>query len=170
MSALVYVPHIRFKSTRAIYDVNHSCIGGRYNVSLPGWYTNVWRGLRVPVKLFLAPELTSRHDQAVGASDYLKKILYEKILNPKDGGSFILASLTNIRHQVYSRIILILCFTVAVYDKTGWPMLDMHLSYNPPSSWGILFRSEGIPKKFSYKKNSRHLLIPGGCLRKKTIM
>ena len=36
MFALVYVPLIRFKINRIVYDTNHTNIGGRCNVCFPG--------------------------------------------------------------------------------------------------------------------------------------
>ena len=41
---LVYITLIRFKITRVVHVSNHAFIGGRCDVILPGWDTNVWRG------------------------------------------------------------------------------------------------------------------------------
>ena len=56
------------------------------------------------------PGLTSRYDQIVGASACLYKSFFAKLLTPKDGVNFILASLTNRIHQVDSRILIGPCF------------------------------------------------------------
>ena len=40
-------------------------------------------------------------------------------------------------------------------------MLNMHIGYNPPSSWRILFWSGGRPRKFSHLKHFRSLIDPG---------
>ena len=43
-------------------------------------------------------------------------------------------------------------------------MLNVHLSYKPPSYWGILFRSGGIISKFGCMKKFRDLVVlSGGC-------
>ena len=41
-------------------------------------------------------------------------------------------------------------------------MLNVHLSYKPPSSWRILFRSEGYPRQFSRLKKFMTLVVPDG--------
>ena len=45
-------------------------------------------------------------------------------------------------------------------------MLNLHLSYKPPSYWGVLFRSVGRPRHFSRLKIFRDLVVPGGEFRK----
>ena len=43
-------------------------------------------------------------------------------------------------------------------------MLNIHLSYNPPSSCRIMFRSGGVPRQFSRLKKFRALVVPSrGC-------
>ena len=49
-------------------------------------------------------------------------------------------------------------------------MFKRCLSYKPPSSWRILFRSGGRPTKFSFLKNFRALVVPGGGFRKLIIL
>ena len=45
-------------------------------------------------------------------------------------------------------------------------MLNVHLSYKPPDSCRILFRSGGSPRKFSCMKIFRALVVPGRfCLK-----
>ena len=39
-------------------------------------------------------------------------------------------------------------------------MLNMHLRYNTPSSWRILFQYKGRPRKFSGIKTFRYLVVP----------
>ena len=41
-------------------------------------------------------------------------------------------------------------------------MLNLHLSYNPPSYWSILFQYGGRPRYFSRLKKVRALVVPGG--------
>ena len=44
--------------------------------------------------------------------------------------------------------------------------MNVHLSYNPPSSWRILFWSGGRPRQLSRPKKFRALVIPGrGCYK-----
>ena len=62
------------------------------------------------VELWMSLELTFCSDQPLGASYYLQQNFTAKILIPKYGGSLILASLTNIIHQVDLRIHIGLCF------------------------------------------------------------
>ena len=49
-------------------------------------------------------------------------------------------------------------------------MLNIHLSYKPPSSWRILFLSGGCPRKFSRLKKFRDLVVPGLGFRKGIII
>ena len=45
-------------------------------------------------------------------------------------------------------------------------MLNMQLSYKPPSPWRIMFLSRGLPRKFSCLKKFRALVVPvGGCCK-----
>ena len=45
-------------------------------------------------------------------------------------------------------------------------MLNVHLSYKPPSSWRMLFRSGERPGQFSCLKKFRSLMVPSGGFRK----
>ena len=45
-------------------------------------------------------------------------------------------------------------------------MLNMHLSYKPTSSWRIFFWYGERPRQFSFMKNFRALVVPGGGCRK----
>ena len=92
------------------------------------------------------------------------KLLW-KYINPKDNGSFILESLTNRSHQVNPRSLLGTSFEVVVYNETGWPMLNVHLIYKPPSSWRILFRSGGIPMQFIFLKKGSWYIPEGSVIR-----
>ena len=49
-------------------------------------------------------------------------------------------------------------------------MLNVHLSYNPPSSCRILFRYGGYPMQFSRIKKFSALVVPGGGRRKGIIL
>ena len=49
-------------------------------------------------------------------------------------------------------------------------MLNINLSYKPPSSWMIFFRSGGHPRQFSCLKRFRDLVVPGGSCRKVIIL
>ena len=112
------------------------------------------------MELWLVPDLTSRSDQPVGASDYLHKIFSTKILTPKGVVIFILASLTNRSRQVNYRSMCDPCLVSCVKDKTGWWMFNVHLSYKTPSYWSILFCYGGLPRKFSCLKKFRSLIYP----------
>ena len=114
--------------------------------------------------------LTSRSDQTTGVLACPQKNFSEKILTPKDDDSFILASLTNRGHQVNSRSLIDPCFAVVVYVEIWWPMLNVHLSYNTPSYWRILFCSGGRPRQFSFLKKFRSLVVLGGGCRKGIIL
>ena len=70
-------------------------------------------------------------------------------------------SLTKRVHQEDLRSPIGPCFTVFVYNEACQPILNVHLSYNPPGSWRILFWSGGYPKKFSHLKNFRALVVLG---------
>ena len=59
-----------------------------------------------------------------------------------------MAGLTNRSHRVNLRSLLGPCFEVVVYNETWGPMLNLHLSYKPPSSWRILFCPGWFPKQF----------------------
>ena len=45
-------------------------------------------------------------------------------------------------------------------------MLNVHLSYKPPSYWRILFWSGVHPRQFSKLKKFRALVVPSGTFRK----
>ena len=49
-------------------------------------------------------------------------------------------------------------------------MLNVNLSYKPPSYWRIPFWSGGLPRKFSCLKRFRALVIPGWVFRKGTTL
>ena len=49
-------------------------------------------------------------------------------------------------------------------------MLNMHISYNPPNPWRILFPSGGCPRQFSCLKFFRDLVVTGGGCRKGVIL
>ena len=49
-------------------------------------------------------------------------------------------------------------------------MLNVHLSYKPPSSWRKLFWSGGRPKQFIFPKKIRSLVVPRGRCRKGMII
>ena len=49
-------------------------------------------------------------------------------------------------------------------------MLNMHISYNPPNPWRILFPSGGCPRQFSCLKIFRDLVVTGGGCRKGVIL
>ena len=93
----------KVKTTRVIYASNHAGIGGKCNVHFTGWNTNVWRGCFISVELCMAPDINLLYDQPVRTSSYPQRKFYVQLLNPTDGGSFTLASLTNISHQVNLR-------------------------------------------------------------------
>ena len=61
-------------------------------------------------------------------------------------------------------------FCSCLYNETWWPMLNVHLSYKPPSSYRILFRYGGRPRQFSYLKIFRSLVVPIGRCHKGVIM
>ena len=46
----------------------------------------------------------------------------------------------------------------------------MHLSYEPPSSWRILFLYGGYPRQVSCLEKSRALVVPGGDCSKGVIL
>ena len=48
-------------------------------------------------------------------------------------------------------------------------MLNVQLSYKPPSSWRALLRSGGRPRQFSRLKKFRDLMVPGGGCHKGVI-
>ena len=109
MCVLLEVLAISFKITRVIYSSNHSGIGRRHYVHLPGQDTNVFRIFHVSVELwgswsYLTVWSTSRPLKCH------QKRLSAKLLTPKDGGSSTLASLTNRIHQVDLRILRGPCF------------------------------------------------------------
>ena len=62
------------------------------------------------------------------------------------------------------------CFAVVVYNETWWPMYNVHLSYNPPISWRIMFWSVGIPQAVQLFEKFRALVVPGGGCRKGIII
>ena len=134
----------------------------RYQCQLMGCWSSVY--------LCLAPELKSRSDQKMWASDYPHWSFSAKLLTPKGGSSFIVEILTNRSHQVNLRSLLIPCFAFVVYNETWWPMFNVHLGYKPPSSWRKLFRYGGYPRQFSRLKKIRSLLVPGGGFCKGTIL
>ena len=49
-------------------------------------------------------------------------------------------------------------------------MLNMHIVYNPPSTWSIMLKSGGRPSQFSRMKKFRALVVPGGGYRKGVII
>ena len=114
------------------------------------------------VDLWLAPDLTSLSDKLVGVSAYLKWIFFSNLLTPEGRGSFTLESLTNIIQWVNLIIQIIPCFTVVVYNETWWSMLNINLSYKPPSSLRITIRSGGYPRNFSRLKNLGPWWSPAG--------
>ena len=114
--------------------------------------------------------LTSRYDQPERILACPQQSFYANILTPKDGGRFVLASLTDRSHQVNSRNLLGPCFTVVVYVEIWRPMLNVQLSYKHPSSWRILFRYWGRTKQFSCLKKFRALVVPGRGCRKGIIL
>ena len=61
-------------------------------------------------------------------------------------------------------------FFSCVYDETWRPILNVHLSYKPPSSWRVLFWSGGLPGQFSRLKKLRTLVVPDGGCRKGVII
>ena len=71
-----------------------------------------------------------------------------------------MTSLSKKNHWANLRILLGPFFDVVLYNETWWPMLDLWLRYKPPSSWRILFRSGGYPRKFSPLKMFRALVVP----------
>ena len=114
--------------------------------------------------------LTLRSNTLVVASGWPQQSLSTKISTPKGGGSFSMASLTNRSHQVNSRSLCAPCFVSCVYDETGWLLLNLHLSYKPPSYWRILFRSGGWPRQLNCLKKFRDLVVPGGGFHKGIII
>ena len=122
------------------------------------------------MEIFPAAELTSRSNQPVGASAYLQQKLTKKLLTPNYNSSFILAILTNRSHQFNSIILLGLCLSVVVYNETRWPMLNLHLSYKPPSSCRVLFRSGDCHRKVSCLKKFRAPVFPVRGCRKRIII
>ena len=103
----------------------------------------------------------SRYDQPLISSDLPKWSFSAKILNPKDGNSFISESLTNRSNQVKTISLLVPCLTVVVYGETGRPMLNLHLNYKPTSFWKILFWCGWCPRQFSRLKHFRDMVVPG---------
>ena len=134
----------------------------RYQYQLKGCWSSV--------ELCLEPELTSYSDQPVGYSAYPQRSFLAKLLTPKGSGSFILEILTNRSHWVNLRSLISPCFAVIVYNETWWSMLNIHLSYNPTTSWRILFHSGGCPRQFSRLKKFRALVVPGGGWHKGIIL
>ena len=63
--------------------------------------------------------ITSMSDKLVGTLSCPHQIFYEKLLTPKEGGTFILAIPTNRSHQVISRSLIILCLSVLCTMKPG---------------------------------------------------
>ena len=118
----------------------------------------------------LAPELTSRSDQPVGASDYPQWSFCTNLLTPKDGGRFTLESLTNRSHQVDLRSPHSPCLISCVQDETGWWLLNVHKSYNPISSLRIMFWYWGRLRQLSNLKNLRFCTDPGGVCCKRIIL
>ena len=116
------------------------------------------------------PDLTWQSDQPVGASSYPQWSFSAKILTPKAMGSFILEILTNRSQRVNLRSLSGPCLEFFVYNETWWPMFNIHLSYKPPSSWRILFRSGGSPRKFSRLKMWSSLLVTSGGYHKGLII
>ena len=108
--------------------------------------------------------LPSWSDQPAGVLACLQWIFSSKLLNPKDDGSFILASLTNKSHQIYSRILLGPCFAVVVYVEAWWAILNVQLSYKPPSSCRVW------PRQFILLKKFMALVVPGRGFRKGVIL
>ena len=49
-------------------------------------------------------------------------------------------------------------------------MFNVHLSYKPPSSFRILFDSEGCPRQLICLKKCRALVVPSGGLPKGIIL
>ena len=49
-------------------------------------------------------------------------------------------------------------------------MLNVYLSYKPPSSWRIMFRSGGYPRQFSLLKKFRAVVVPVRGCRKGIIL
>ena len=96
--------------------------------------------------------------------------LLGKAINHKGWRYLILVSLTNRSHQVNSRSLFVPCLAVVVYDETWWPILSVHISYKPISSWRILFWYGGLPRHFSRLKNFRSMVLPGGVWRKEVII
>ena len=119
--------------------------------------------------MFLGPDISSLYYQPVGAPAYPQRSFSAKVYTPKVYGSFILESLIKISHQVNSRSLFDLCFTVVLYNKTRWSMLNVHLSYKPPSFWSIFWSGER-PSKLIFLKIFRFLVVPGGGLRKGIII
>ena len=64
--------------------------------------------------IYEEPSINSRSDQLVGVLTCRQKSFSSKILNPNDGGSFILESLTNRSRQVNSRSLIGTCFVFVV--------------------------------------------------------
>ena len=61
-------------------------------------------------------------------------------------------------------------FFSCVYGENGWPILNYHISYKPPSYWRVLFSSGGHFRQFSCMKKFRYLVVPrGGCCKKKIL-
>ena len=120
------------------------------------------KGCWSSVDICLYPELTSRSDQPIGASSYPYWSFYTKIFNPEWQRYFTLASLINRNHRVNLGSLLGPCFAVVVYNETWWPMYNVHLSYNPPSSWRILFWFRGYARQFSILKSSGSWQILAG--------
>ena len=57
-------------------------------------------------------------------------------------------------------------FKIFYLRWNGWLMSNVHLRYNPPISWRIMFWSGGNPRHFSSMKKFRSLVVPGGGWRK----
>ena len=128
------------------------------------------KGCWLSVDLCVAPEIISRSDQQVGASDWPQWIFSAKISNSEGRKYFTLANLTNRSHWVSLRSLLGPCFAVVVHNETWWPMLNVHLSYKPLSSWRMLFWSGGYLSQFSLLKKIRALVVPGGGCCKRIII
>ena len=94
------------------------------------------------------PGITSQSQKLVCASSSPQQNFCEKSLTQKDGGSFILVSLNNRRHQVYFRNLCGPCLVIFLYYETGWQLLNVHISYKTPSYWRTLILYGVPPKQF----------------------
>ena len=112
------------------------------------------------LELFLAPDITSRYYKSVGASAYPQWSFSAKLLIPQDKSSFTLVSITNKTHQVNLRSLCSPRFVSFSLDENEWWLLNLHLSYKPPSFWSIMFWSGGNPRYFNHLKRFRYLTYP----------